>query len=159
MRNRLAFCLILPGLLSGCSRPQPEVVPTSSNTEDRAVNESAAEEASSVKEAATTAPLSREESVAAKQHGFHFEVDSNCGVDFLYYGNPSEERYMTEQNGGGVAFIDLDQDDLGDLFLANGSHFDRPADEVSQTHRAFRNRTFDSRSLRFTDASDNANLD
>jgi hypothetical protein len=153
MRNRLAFGVMFLGLLSGCSRPQPEAVPTSSNTEDRAVT------ASSPKEAATTAPLSEEESVTAKQHGFQFEVDSNCGVDFLYYGNPSDERYMTEQNGGGVAIMDFDQDDLGDLFLANGSHFDRPADEVSQTHRAFRNRTFDSRSLRFTDASHNANLD
>lgn len=147
MRNLFAYSVICFLLCSGCSRPQPESVPSESVNKDRPSAEPA-----------PAASVSEESSVTATSHGLHFEVDPNCGVDFMYYGNPSPELYMTEQNGGGVAFIDLDQDDLSDLFLANGSHFDRPADEKSQTHRAFRNRTFDRQVLRFDDAAHNANL-
>jgi len=97
--------------------------------------------------------LRPEENDGVARHGFHFEVDHDCGIDFLYYGNPSPELYMTEQNGGGVAFVDVDQDDRIDVFLPNGSHFDRPADASAQTHGLYRNITVDSQSLRFCDVS------
>lgn len=45
---------------------------------------------------------------------------------------------MTEQNGSGVALLDFDGDGWLDLFLANGSHPDRPAAESGATHRLYR---------------------
>ncbi len=36
-----------------------------------------------------------------------FEWLKDCGVDFTYYGNPSPEHYMTEQNGGASPFWTL----------------------------------------------------
>jgi enediyne biosynthesis protein E4 len=43
--------------------------------------------------------------------------------EFTYYGSPSPEHYMTEQNGGGIAVFDYDADGVVDLFFSNGSHF------------------------------------
>ena len=34
---------------------------------------------------------------------FAMVTSLESGIDFEYYGNPSDEHYMTEQNGGGVA--------------------------------------------------------
>ena len=64
------------------------------------------------------------------------EVARQAGLEFLYYGNPSPEHYMTEQNGGGCALFDFDGDGRLDVFLANGSHFDRPSQTAS--HALFR---------------------
>lgn len=72
-------------------------------------------------------------------HGMKFELASDCGVHFQYYGNPSPEHYMTEQNGGGVAVFDFDVDGRMDLFFANGSHFHRSAESVGAFHHLYRN--------------------
>jgi hypothetical protein len=70
---------------------------------------------------------------------FHFEsMTPQSGIDFVYYGSPSPEKYMTEQNGGGVALIDYDQDGLVDLFFVNGSHFKQPASGLSHSNRLYR---------------------
>lgn len=63
---------------------------------------------------------------------------SQTGINFHYYGNPSPEHYMTEQNGGGVALFDADGDGRLDVFLVNGSHFDRPAKDAGATNCLFR---------------------
>lgn len=60
------------------------------------------------------------------------------GIDFTYYGAPSEEKYMTDQNGGGVGLMDFDLDGQLDLFFVNGSHFERPAKGLSQSNRIYR---------------------
>ena len=60
------------------------------------------------------------------------------GIDFVYYGAPSDEKYMTDQNGGGVGLIDFDLDGQLDLFFVNGSHFERPAKGLSQSNRIYR---------------------
>lgn len=65
------------------------------------------------------------------------DVTENSGVAFTYYGSPSVEHYMTEQNGGGVAVFDYDGDGTPDLFFANGSHFARPAEDVGASHRLY----------------------
>lgn len=63
---------------------------------------------------------------------------ADSGVDFEYYGSPSDQHSMTEQNGGGVALFDADGDGRLDLFLANGSHFQHPASSAGASHRLFR---------------------
>jgi hypothetical protein len=78
-----------------------------------------------------------------------FEAQINCGVDFFYYGNPSPELYMTEQNGGGVAIFDFDGDGWLDLFCSNGDHIDRPAKGIESCHHLYRNRTSQTGTLTF----------
>jgi len=60
------------------------------------------------------------------------------GVSMVYYGSPSRELYMTEQNGGGTALFDFDSDGWIDLFLSNGSHFTKPAETVGATQTLYR---------------------
>lgn len=76
--------------------------------------------------------LSRElpgtRSIESPSKGIRFEnVAQESGIDFSYYGSPSADHYMTEQNGGGIAVLDYDADGIVDLFFSNGSHFTRPA--------------------------------
>jgi hypothetical protein len=65
-------------------------------------------------------------------------VAEQAGIDFVYYGSPSPQHYMTEQNGGGIALFDYDGDNRLDIFLVNGSHFDHPAEPENATSRLFR---------------------
>ena len=85
------------------------------------------------------------------------EIAEQAGVRFSYFGNPSPEHYMTEQNGGGVAVFDFDQDGVVDLFFANGSDFSRPAEEHSAMHRLFRARL--DHTLHYDDITALAGLD
>jgi hypothetical protein len=62
------------------------------------------------------------------------------GIDMVYYGSPSPEKYMTEQNGGGVALSDFDNDGWLDVFLVNGSHFQKPARKGFESNRLYRSR-------------------
>lgn len=71
--------------------------------------------------------------------GFTFiDVTNQSGIDFTYYGNPSPQHYMTEQNGGGVSLLDIDGDGQLDLYFSNGSHFEYPAEEAAASHRCYR---------------------
>jgi len=70
-------------------------------------------------------------------------------MDFTYYGNPSPEHYMTEQNGGGIAILDYDRDGWQDVFLTNGDHFTRPAAERHAMHQLYRNVTTPAGEVRF----------
>lgn len=60
------------------------------------------------------------------------DITSESGVQFRYYGAPSDEQYMTEQNGGGIAVADFDRDGICDLYLSNGSHFEK--ESTSRDH-------------------------
>lgn len=77
----------------------------------------------------------------AKSSPFQFvDIAHQSGLGFTYYGNPSPQHYMVEQNGGGVALFDYDGDQCLDVFLSNGSHFDRPAEDAGEVHRLYRSR-------------------
>ncbi len=78
-------------------------------------------------------------SAAATESPIRFtEISREAGIEFVYYGNPSPEHYMTEQNGGGVALFDYDGDHELDVFLVNGSNFDRPAEAAGASNRMYR---------------------
>ncbi|MEZ6129887.1 MAG: CRTAC1 family protein [Planctomycetaceae bacterium] len=68
-------------------------------------------------------------------------MTAQSGVELVYYGSPSVEKYMTEQNGGGVALFDFDNDDQLDLFLVNGDHFQRPAQTLTDSNRLYRSQS------------------
>jgi len=79
------------------------------------------------------------DSPSVDESGVRFtDVAKAAGVDFVTYGSPSPEHYMTEQNGSGVALLDFDADGWLDLFLANGDHPNRPAALSNSTHKLFR---------------------
>lgn len=64
-------------------------------------------------------------------------VTDESGIDFRYYGGPSAECEMTEQNGGGIGILDFDQDGVADLFFSNGSTTRQPA-AAPHTQRLYR---------------------
>ena len=66
------------------------------------------------------------------------------GVEFTYYGAPTREHNMTEQNGGGIAIFDFDADGLCDLFFSNGSDFRRRAETVGAFSELFQAVDFES---------------
>ncbi|MDA0283560.1 MAG: VCBS repeat-containing protein [Planctomycetota bacterium] len=84
-------------------------------------------------------PFRDHEELPASNSGLQFtDMAQESDVEFVTYGSPSPEHYMTEQNGSGVALLDFDADGWLDLFLANGSHPDRPAELANATHRLYR---------------------
>ncbi len=97
------------------------------------------------KSANTSSDVSLVEKPIARAEGvplpvtFRFKsMTPESGVSCVYYGGPSAECYMTEQNGGGTALLDYDGDGILDLFFSNGSHFLKPAEEVGASQQIFR---------------------
>lgn len=82
-------------------------------------------------------------------------VSPESGIDFTYYGSPSSEQYMTEQNGGGIAVFDYDADGVVDLFFSNGSHFKHPADSRAASNEMYRAVT----NLRYESVTQKARLE
>lgn len=83
--------------------------------------------------------LPNDERAASDESPFRFELMTPVsGVDFVYYGSPTPQAYMTDQNGGGVALADVDNDGRLDLFFVNGSNFDRPAAGLGESNRLYR---------------------
>lgn len=68
------------------------------------------------------------------------DVSAESGLAFRYYGSPSDQAYMTEQNAGGIAAFDYDNDYSPDLYLANGSHFTKPAHKPDHSSQLFRSK-------------------
>ncbi|MDG1893742.1 MAG: VCBS repeat-containing protein [Fuerstiella sp.] len=66
------------------------------------------------------------------------DVTQQSGIVFRYYGAPTPEHNMIEQNGGGVALLDLDGDSVLDVFLVNGSQFAATAETVGASNQIFR---------------------
>lgn len=92
---------------------------------------------------------------ANKKSPFHFEwMTAQSGIDMVYYGAPTRDAYMTEQNGGGVAMLDFDRDGQLDLFFANGSNFRQPAAGLSQSNRLYRS----TGEFRYEDVTDTAGM-
>jgi hypothetical protein len=69
-------------------------------------------------------------------------------------GSETSKKYIIEANGTGVAFVDYDNDGWLDVFLVNGSSFQRPPNEQEPTSRLYHNE----RNGRFTDVSTSAGV-
>lgn len=87
------------------------------------------------------------------------EIARQAGLDFTYYGNPSPQHYMVEQNGGGVALFDFDGDHRLDVFLANGSHFDQPAEDAGKFHQLYRADSLQQAELKYENVTTVAGLE
>ncbi|REJ88527.1 MAG: CRTAC1 family protein [Planctomycetota bacterium] len=69
---------------------------------------------------------------------FRFELmTAEAGVDFVYYGAPTDRAFMTEQNGGGVALADFNNDGRLDVFFVNGSDFRLPGRGLEQSNQLY----------------------
>ena len=84
------------------------------------------------------------------------EVAEKSGIRFSLASGGPEKRYIIEaKGGGGVAWIDYDNDGFPDLFLVNGSTFEEWQHEKSPRSRLYHNNGNGS----FTDVSDHSGLD
>ncbi|MDB5334732.1 MAG: repeat protein [Planctomycetaceae bacterium] len=131
LRSTMRFhCGLIVALLtlSGCEKVPGPVPPTPATvTPDQPDSEIAA---------AVTQPAAAEEN---PRHLIRFSsMTADSGVAFIYYGAPTPECYMTEQNGGGTALFDYDGDGILDLFFSNGSHFLKPAADVGASQQIYR---------------------
>ena len=97
--------------------------------------------------------------VSAPSPFWFTEIARKSGIEFTYFGNPSPQHYMLEQNGGGVALFDFDGDHQLDIFLANGSHFDQPAEEAGMFHHLYRGSMQQHDELKYKNVTANAGLE
>ena len=83
------------------------------------------------------------------------EVSAKAGIHFTLTSGGPEKRYIIEaKGGGGLAWIDYDQDGFPDLFLVNGSTFEHWKRGDSARSRLFHNNGDGT----FTDVSANSGL-
>jgi hypothetical protein len=68
------------------------------------------------------------------------EVSQQAGIQFALASGDPEKKYIIEaKGGGGIAWIDYDNDDDPDLFLVNGSTFEHWRRGTSPRSRLYRN--------------------
>jgi hypothetical protein len=83
------------------------------------------------------------------------EVSAKAGVPFTLTSGGPEKRYIIEaKGGGGIAWIDYDNDGFPDLFLVNGTTFEQWRRGENPPSRLFHN----NRDGTFSDASAGAGL-
>lgn len=82
------------------------------------------------------------------------DMTSQSGVSFQWSGGPTSQHCMTEQNGGGIALFDFDNDALLDIVLTDCGVFDGSGSQTARAARLFRSQ----REFQFTEASQNAGL-
>lgn len=84
------------------------------------------------------------------------DVAEKAGIRFSLTSGGPEKRYIIEaKGGGGVAWIDYDNDGFPDLFLVNGSTFDQSKQGTSPRSRLYHNNGDGT----FTDVSARSGLD
>jgi enediyne biosynthesis protein E4 len=82
------------------------------------------------------------------------DVSANCGINFQHNPNRSEERFMPEVIGSGVAIADFNRDGSPDVVLVNGGK----VFETERTADAKNRLYFNDGKGKFTDKTDEWNL-
>jgi len=81
------------------------------------------------------------------------------GIDFVHRNSPTDQKYLIETMGGGVALLDYNNDGLLDVFLVNGGKLDAHPADFSRENPAFWNRLYrQNRDGSFTDVTREAGL-
>jgi len=95
-----------------------------------------------VEDAPRVAPQRIAEAIHVQPPSVHFtNVTHSAGVDFVHVNGAYGERLLPETMGGGVAFLDYDEDGLQDLLFVNSSPWPwRTQDVRHPTPALYRNR-------------------
>ena len=67
------------------------------------------------------------------------DVTRQAGIDFVHANGATGEKLLPETMGGGVAFLDYDNDGDQDLFFVNSRSWDENATGAQETQRLFAN--------------------
>jgi hypothetical protein len=67
------------------------------------------------------------------------DVTASAGIHWRHFSGESPDRYLIEAMGGGVAFLDFDQDGRQDLFFVNGGETPKGKSAVPVCNALYRN--------------------
>ena len=82
------------------------------------------------------------------------EITRPAGLDFTHRNSPTEQKYLPETMGGGVALLDYNNDGLLDIFLVNSGKLTPKAPSTSPQIRGYWNRLYrQNRDGSFTDVT------
>jgi enediyne biosynthesis protein E4 len=80
----------------------------------------------------------RTETVTAAQQIFT-DVTDQAGIHWRHFNGESQDRFLIEAMGGGVAFLDFDKDGLQDLFLLTGGETPNGKSSVPLRNALYKN--------------------
>src|SRR6266542_5645477 len=83
------------------------------------------------------------------------EVTAAAGITWRHFNGHSPDRFLVESTGGGVAFLDFDNDGLLDILLINGGETPRSKSRAPVRNALYRN----TGNGRFADVSTRSGLD
>ena len=67
------------------------------------------------------------------------DVTAQAGIQWRHFSGESQERYLIEAMGGGVAFLDFDKDGLEDLFFVTGGETPKSKSSTPPRNALYRN--------------------
>lgn len=67
------------------------------------------------------------------------DVTAHAGIHWRYFNGESQDRYLIEAMGGGVAFLDFDKDGLEDLFFVTGGETPKSKSPTPPRNALYRN--------------------
>src|SRR5438270_12227773 len=85
-----------------------------------------------------TGQLCRMAQVSADQEIFT-DVTAQAGIHWRHFNGESQQRYLIEAMGGGVAFLDFDNDGLEDLLFVTGGETPKSPSATPPRNGRFRN--------------------
>lgn len=86
------------------------------------------------------AKAQRSEAVAGQQPTELFtDVTQQAGISWRHFSGQSDDRFLIETMGGGVAFVDFDNDGLLDLFFVNGGETPKGKSDTPVRNALYRN--------------------
>src|SRR5690242_19295110 len=67
------------------------------------------------------------------------DITDQAGITWQQFGGESPDRFLIETMGGGVAFVDVDNDGLLDLFFVNGGETTHAKSQLPLSNALYRN--------------------